>query len=444
MGTIRFELRKEKIDKDGKAPIRIVYQIKGDRKYYSTGEKTFPENWDDVEQKVVYYKFDKDGKKVKGKLLELDVNKLNGRLTDLKRDIEKIEEKFEANGIIYDVSMVIDELSTAKNPVVKKDTSSKELFAFIDKYISDHEYTRVKGSLTVYKSLKSHLEGYEQKTHKTVTFDKIDYSFFQSFQNYLVGLTRQEKNGKTVRALNNITIAKQLSSLKTFLNYAKAQGIDVSTKYSSFKIKRESDLEVIALTKREFETLYNLDLSKRPAWDQVRDVFIFSCATGLRYSDLKQMRREHIKSDYIDLTAIKTSHKTKIPLNPYSKAVLKKYANDPRPLPVISNQRSNEHLGKICEWAGFTDKEPIVRKYGAQRVEKAIPRFELIRMHCGRKTFASLSLQQGMPAEYVMKIGGWKDYKSFKRYMNLTDESAMHAMNSAWGAKVIKPKLKAV
>jgi integrase len=435
--TLRFELRKDKpADKEGKKPIRLIYQSKGQRKYHNTGIKTFPDNWNEETQRAIYVK--------KGGLLDYEVKKLNSKIDELIRDIEKIETKLEVNGVIYSPEMVLQELAHNKQPVIKKDSSSKELFSFIEKYIADHENLRVKGSLSVYRSLKAHLESFDQKRGKPVTFDKIDFAFFQSFQNYLVGVTKKTKDGKIVRALNNITIAKQLSTLKTFLNYARAQGIEVSSKYQSFKIKRETELEVIALTRKEFNTLYNLDLSKRPAWDQVRDVFIFSCATGLRYSDLKQLRREHLKEDYIDLTAIKTSHKTKIPLNPYSKAILKKYAADPVPLPVISNQRSNEHLGKICDWAGLNEPFEIVRKYGAQREVVVYPKSELIRMHCGRKTFATLSLEAGMRAEYVMKIGGWKDYKSFKRYMNITDESSLVAMAAAWGTKQIKSKLKAV
>jgi integrase len=438
MGTIRFELNndKSKIDKEGKSPIRLFYQIAGQRKAYSTGEKVFKDNWSQANQQAIYLK--------RGELSAADLKKINDSLHDLKRDIEKIETKFEANGIIYSPEMVLEALAEKDAPVAKKDTSSKELFSFIDRYIADNEFTRVKGSLSVYKSLKGHLEDYEKKTGKKITFDKIDYAFFQGFQNFLVSITKKDKDGKTVKALNNITIAKQLSTLKTFLNYAKAQGIEVSSKYQSFKVKRENDLEVIALTRKEFETLYNLDLSKRPAWDQVRDVFIFSCATGLRYSDLNQLRWEHIKDDYIDLTAVKTSHKTKIPLNPYSKAILKKYHGQPRPLPVISNQRSNEHLGKICDWAGIKEPIEIIRKYGAHREVTVYPKYDLIRMHCGRKTFASLSLEAGMRAEYVMKIGGWKDYKSFKRYMNINDDSSMGAMQAAWGGKITKSKLKAV
>src|SRR5687768_4726000 len=116
MGTIRFELRKEKKDKDGLSPIRIIYQIKGARKYYSTGQKTFEENWDETEQQCIYVK--------KGKLLDLDVKKINSKLQDLKRDIEKIEHRFEANGIVYSPEMVIEEMQAKDAPKVKKDSSS--------------------------------------------------------------------------------------------------------------------------------------------------------------------------------------------------------------------------------------------------------------------------------------------------------------------------------
>ncbi len=53
MGTIRFELRTEKQDKVGKSPLRLIYQIKGQRKYYSTGLKTFSQTWDGAKQQVM-------------------------------------------------------------------------------------------------------------------------------------------------------------------------------------------------------------------------------------------------------------------------------------------------------------------------------------------------------------------------------------------------------
>lgn len=434
MSTLRLEIRKDKIDKNSMAPVYLVYQIQGTRKYFPTGVKSYPENWDTTSQEFIYLK--------KGELLKLDVVKLNDKLSDLKRTIEKIEERFSINGIIYTPEMVLNELN--KTPESKPDSSSKELFSFIDKYITDNELLRVKGSLSVYKSLKSHLQGFEQKTKTKVTFDKINYQFFQGFQNYLVGLTKKDNSGKINRLLNNITISKILSTLKTFLNYAKRQGIKVSDEYRSFTIKRETDLEVISLTRNEFETLVNLDLSKKPAWARVCDLFIFSCSTGLRFSDLQQLKHEHIKGDNIELKAIKTGHKTVIPLNPFSRKILKKYVNEMRPLPTISNQKANEHLAKICDWAGINEPIEIVRKYGAIREAKKYPKYDLVRMHCGRKTFATLSLEAGMTVEQTMKIGAWTDFKSFQRYMNLSPESSKDAMDKTWGKKIFLSKLKAV
>ncbi|MCG7858240.1 site-specific integrase [Flavihumibacter sediminis] len=435
MSTIRFEYRKEKAEKSGLAPLRLVYQQHGQRLYYSTGEKLLGGNWDEKTQQAVYDKnLDLTAKEVKA---------INSRLADIKREIERIEERYRINEEPYTIEDVISELKAKRDgkQMVKKAATSKEVYAFIDNYIADHTTQRVKGSLSVYKAVKEHLEGFETDKGYKVTFENIDYSFFQKFQNYLIGLTK-EVNGKEEPALNNITIAKQLSTLKTLLNYARQQGIEVSDKYKGFKISRDNPGEVIALTRKEFETLWNLDLSKRPAWDQVRDVFIFSCVTGLRYSDVFQLKREHIKEDLIDLTSIKTSNKAKIPLNPYSIAIIKKYKHLPTPLPVISNQRTNEHLQKICDWVGFNEPVEIVRKHGAKRIVNVYPKHELIRFHCGRKTFATLSIEAGMSAEYVMKIGGWKSYTSFKRYMNLTDESTKGAMAQAWGGKA--NKLKAV
>ena len=315
------------------------------------------------------------------------------------------------------------------------------MFDFIDKYIEVNSATRVAGSLKVYKSMKNHLMAYGYKTKSKVTFDKMDKTFFKEFQNFLVSLTKEVEK-KKVPLLNNVTIAKQLSTLKTLLNYAKDDNIEVSGNYSRFEIKKEQ-LEVIHLTLEEFETLYNFDLSNNKKLDQVRDVFIFSCSSGLRYSDLFQLKREHIKRDHISLKIQKTGQQLSIPLNPFSHSILVKYSKMQQPLPVISNQKMNDYLKDLCELAGINEPVQIVRNYGSKRVENTYPKHELVSVHTGRKSFAVLSLEKGMSAEEVMKIGGWKTYASFSRYINITEKRAKIVMGKAWG-EIPKEKLKAV
>jgi hypothetical protein len=83
----------------------------------------------------------------------------------------------------------------------------------------------------------------------------------------------------------------------------------------------------------------------------VRDVFCFSCATSLRYSDLVQLRRDHIRHGAIHKTAEKTSQRLKIRLNVMASAILAKYKDLKKPLPVISNQKTNQYLKELCALA---------------------------------------------------------------------------------------------
>ena len=197
--------------------------------------------------------------------------------------------------------------------MTKKEVKSDVVLNFIENWIESHSATRVKGSMTVYKSLKRHLEAMITEKNETVTFENIDHQFLQRFQNFLI-----ERRG-----LSNVTVSKQISTLKTFLGYARKDGYKVSDRYKDFKIKQEK-LEVTALTESDSNLLLNMDLSKNKKLDQVRDSFCFACATGLRYSDLANLKSEHIYDEEIRITVKKTKTLLTIPLTAYSDAILKK------------------------------------------------------------------------------------------------------------------------
>lgn len=443
MSTIRLHLRSDKKNTEGQDPIELIYQVSGQRKYFSPGKSIQPIYWDQENQVAIYI----DPKKVRKEAPELpkekylsakEIEGINNDLRQFKTDIQNIEQLFTLKKVVFSASMVIEQLKQDKGSITKKEALSSAIFDFMDEYITSHSSTRAKSSLGVYKALRTHLAAYQQHTKKKVTFENIDYQFFESFKNFLL----EHRN------LNNTTVAKQLSTVKTFLNYAKARGITVSERYKDFQIKRDT-LEVIALTFEEFELLYKMDLTNNKRLDQVRDVFCFSCVTGLRYSDLDLLRWEHIKEDEIRFTVKKTKDLLTIPLNQYSIAILNKYKGMERPLPVISNQKTNQYLkgwndldnkGKIkkhnpglCELAGINESVEIVRHKGVKRIAIVYPKYELIGVHTGRRTFATLCLEKGMSAEEVMSITGHKDYKSFKRYVKVTENRKKLVMVKAWG-----------
>src|SRR5690606_36650759 len=216
------------------------------------------------------------------------------------------------------------------------------------------------GSLSVYKSVKNHLKAYQDTTRHKVTFESIDYSFFSKFQTFLINRIKVDSKGNKSPMLNNTTIAKALSTLKTFLSYAKKEGIKVNDSYRDFTVKREK-LEVIALEQNELQRLIDFDLSNNKRLDKVRDIFVFACATGLRFSDVQQLKREHLDNDSINIVVKKTKTALTVPLNSVSASILDKYSELHKPLPAISNQRINEYIQELCQLAGIDKPIEIVR-----------------------------------------------------------------------------------
>ena len=425
--TQRFELRKDTTNRNGEHPVALIIRVASQRRKLASGVTVLPELWDKEAQRIRLINGNLK-KELSKKYPELDLpanfdlKRANISLDDLSKNINDICARFELDEISYSADMLLENYKLSSSPKTKKDESHNLVFDFIDKYIDDNQLTREKGSMGVYRALKRHLEAYQKHTRTKVKFSEINYAFFQSFQNYLI----------KYRSINNVTIAKQLSTLKTFLGYAKKHNIEVVESYRNFKIKRQK-LEVIALTGEEFQTLFDFDLTRNKRLAHVRDVFCFSCATGLRYSDMEQLRTEHISSTEIRITVKKTKEPLIIPLNKYSVEILSKYTQMLRPLPIISNQNFNKYIKELCKDAGIDEQTEIIRYKGAEKISNFFAKHELISAHTGRKTFATLSLEKGIPAETVMGITGHSDYKSFQRYIKVTEERKRNEMQKALG-----------
>lgn len=443
-GSLRFVPRLNIIQEGGTVQLRFTYKLGSKRIFVNSGISIFAIQWDAKQQQLIYLN-KKEAKKLAPDL-DYDklpgvrnVEKLNDTLSGIRAKIRSIEDYYLANNVSFSCEMVVEEFKKRNESKTKIEEPTNLVFNFVDQYIEENSESRAPGSLTVYRQLKKHLQEYQNKKGVRVTFDSISHSFFQSFQNHLIAYKKVHAKTGRITTLNNITIAKQLSTLKTFLGYARRNGIKISDSYKDFTIKRES-LEVIALTEPELMRLINLDLSASKKLDQVRDVFVFSAMTGMRYSDLSQLKREHIYLSEIRITVKKTKQLLTIPLSFYSSQIIEKYKDHLKPLPIISNQKTNDYLKELCKMAEINEPVEIVRFQGAKRIATVSPKYELISIHNGRKTFASLSLEKGVDAETVMELGGWSDYKSFKRYIKITEQRKRNAITGAWG----KPELMKV
>ena len=115
-----------------------------------------------------------------------------------------------------------------------------------------------------------------------------------------------------------------------------------------FKAKLKStDKEVIFLTADELKKLMAYEIpAKKEHLDRVRDAFLFCCYSGLRHSDLFNLKRSDVHEDHISITTVKTAHSLRIELNDMTRAILDKYKDIPfkdnKALPVLTNQKKND------------------------------------------------------------------------------------------------------
>lgn len=291
-------------------------------------------------------------------------------------------------------------------------------------------------------SFKNHLEDYFDSEMVT-SIDYFDEDGTTSFVNYLLD----------VKDLRNSTIEKYLSRLRYFIRWANKKGF--TTLKGDYKPRLQKTSKPVVFlewddlmklmyfdfpdvgTELTLEDVHGNEYKKKVSlekntMERVRDAFCFCCFTSLRYSDLKRLKRTNVFAKYILITTKKDTDTLKIELNKYSKALLNKYKDETfsgnQPLPVISEQRMNEHLKAIGEICGFNEPVHITYFKGSERVDEVYAKWELMTTHVGRKTFICNSLMLGIPPQIVMKWTGHSDYAAMKPYIAIADSAKSDAM----------------
>ena len=192
--------------------------------------------------------------------------------------------------------------------------------------------------------------------------------------------------------------------------------------------------KVIFLTRNELDKIRACQIPAAKQYlERVRDVLLFCCFTGLRHSDVYNLKRSDVKEEHIEITTIKTADSLIIELNDHSKAILEKYKDIPfqnnKALPVVSNQKMNEYLKELGELAEID--EPVRETYykGNERIDEVTPKYALLSTHTGRRTLICNALALGIPVQVVMKWTGHSDYKAMKPYIDIADDIKIQAMN---------------
>ena len=398
--SILFYLKRVKVNAQGLAPIFQRITINGRRLENSTGKFVEPDKWHS------------EMSKMKGTSEE--ARSINGHLDNLKSKILNVEKSLIKKDIPVNFESFKNELSGKK----ERERMLIPIFQEHNRKIKElvgQEYAP--GTLERYETSLKHTKNFLLWKYNLtdINIDKIDHAFIMEYEFYL----------RSERKCANNTAVKYIKNFHKIINQCLSNGWLNNDPFSNYKAKVK---EVVRdfLSEAEIEQMIN----KKFVTDRleiVRDIFVFSCFTGLAYIDVKQLTLDNISlgidgDKWIFKNRQKTDTASKIPLLPMAQEIIDKYAehpvckNEKRLLPILTNQKMNAYLKEIADVCGI--KKDLT-------------------FHIARHTFATtITLSNGVPLETVSKMLGHTSLKTTQHYAKILDKKISEDM------MILKSKFK--
>jgi len=381
--SLLFFLKKGKTDQPGTSSIYMRITIEKKRVDLATGKQCNDTNWFDGKLA---------GNSSQAKTINLYLRQLESKVHESHRNLIMLGEEVTAKSLADDF--------LGKGRKVRKLT---EVFESHNKEMAELvgiEFAPM--TLLRYQTALRHLKQYLREKYKIQDIDirKIDHQFINDYEFFL----------RTTRKCNNNSAVKYIKNLKKVIKRCLANGWLMRDPFANFKAKIKLT-ERPCLSKEQVSSLENKEFNNERL-NRVRDIFLFSCYTGLAYIDIYQLKRSEIidrngNEKWININRQKTGTPTRLPLLPKAKALLSKYENHPvccdqdKAFPVSSNQKMNAYLKEIADICNI--KIPLS-------------------YHIARHTFATtITLQNGVPIETVSKMLGHKDIRTTQHYAKTLD-----------------------
>ena len=390
--SILFYIKRAKVNNLGVCPIYTRVTVNAKRFEFSTNKSINPDKWSS------------EGSKVKG--TNEEARTINSHLDYLKNQILQAEKKL----IKKDISVSSENL---KNELFGLTETKRMLVPIFQdhnnkiKELVGKEYAP--GTLERYTTSLKHTIEFMQWKYNVSDIDikKIDHAFITDYEFWL----------RSVRNCANNTAVKYLKNFNKIIKLCLANDWLDKNPFANYKSKVK-EVERVYLTEDEIQSIIEKDF-KTERLSLVRDIFLFSCFTGLAYIDVKNLTKSHISygidgEKWIFTHRQKTESASKIPILPVTQMIIDKYENHPQSnnedklLPILSNQKMNAYLKEIaaiCE------------------IEKELT------FHIARHTFATtVTLTNGVPIESVSKMLGHKNLRTTQHYAKVLDRKVSEDM----------------
>ncbi|RWY46049.1 site-specific integrase [Mucilaginibacter gilvus] len=383
--SLLFYLKKPKNYESGSVPIYMRITVNGRRAETTSGRVCDPSGWNNIAGRL--------------KGTKEEVRSFNAYLDNLQAQV------YEAHHLLTAEGQEISADSLRSRFLGKEEKSKMLLDVFRDHNkkvaaLVGKEYAA--GTLERYKTSLKHTQNFLNWKYSVGDIDvkQIDHDFISNYDFYL----------RSERKCANNSAVKYIKNFKKIVRICLSSGWLDKDPFLNYKAKVKR-VDRTFLNQEELQSLADKVLEIDRV-SQVRDIFLFSCFTGMAYADVSKLTRTEIVKGpdgemWIYAKRKKTDTLTHIPLLPSALSILKKYADHPvcvnknRALPVMSNQKMNAYLKEIAGICGINRS---------------------LTFHIARHTFATtVTLSNGVPIESVSKMLGHTNIKTTQHYAKVLD-----------------------
>ena len=396
-----FYLKKNELKKNGNAPIMARITIDGTAKTLGTKLEINPNNWN--------LKFGRvEGKSSVALNINQKLDNIRGRIDKIYEDMlkhegfatsQKVKLSFLGVGVMNDAILKVfnEQNSEFKNLVDKGE--------------------RAESTYYKYNIVYTHLSDFiSQRFHRDdMAFRELTGDFIREFDFYL----RYDKQ------CSHNTVWVYTMPVLSLIELAMKKGLIRNSPFEDYEISME-ETDRGYLLKENVEKLMKCKPS-HPRYELVKDLFIFSCFTGLSYVDIKKLTVRNIQSffdghQWIISRRKKSDVASNVRLMDIPKRIIEKYQGTSRNefiFPVPGNTTCNNHIKILMEDAEIITEQKVT-------------------FHTARHTFGTMFLTEGVPLESLSKMMGHKNISTTQIYAKITSQKISKDMD------LVAPKFKEI
>lgn len=403
---VRFNL-KSIIDKNKATLISAVFRYDNQRLVYTTQHKIPLKYWILKEQKPrSSYPFYQDVKK--------DLEAINNAI--LKIYSETKESPLSIDDFKKRLDIVLGRVK------IEPETNTVDFIDYLISHIELLKSGNDKNSRTSqkYGTLLLNLQKFRSGK---LPFEAIDMKFKNDFIKW-----RYEET----RASSQNTINKDMECIKNVLKRSYKDKLHTNDifkddDFSESRVKTS----IFALNESEVNRLDDFDFSDNQRLERVRDWFLISCWSALRWSDFSILNPEHIIKDgedfYLNKFNEKTNKEVFVPIDKRLYEMLEKYNFKST---SISNQKFNDYLKEVFKAVGITDEINIRESIKGAMKDTPYPKCDIVSAHDGRRTWASINYLKGYPIGLLMQVTGHEKEETFLSYVGVSALEKARRLNA--------------